>query len=261
MVNKYFILFFLAVGVLALSGCVEEKKTQTTVEDLKAKFLESSNSMKSYSFDSITTAESSGMKFDIPMSGKVDIPNKKAYISTEMLGMKTEMYMINDTVYMKNMEIWTKISEKAEFEDKWKQSNQYNANIELLRDAKAEITGEEDIRGEKCYVLKVTPDVKKFFRQIMSQSGEVNEKELEEVEKSITEMSVKFWISEKTRYIAKTDMLMKMNIDVTGTKMDVNMRMVMNIYDYNKPMAIEPPEEALNAGEFDFEMPPQIPPE
>lgn len=264
METKYFLAVFLAVAILAVSGCVEQKtpegELKITADDLKTKVLESSKEVKSYAFDGLMSVESQGMKFDVPMSGKVDTQNKKSYISTKMMGIDMEVYVLGNTAYTKSMGAWMKVTEKSGTEGQWKQSNQYEGNLELFKDAKVEITGEEDVKGEKCYSLKITPDTKKAIERMMQQSGEVSEEQIKMFGESVKEMVVKFWVSKKTYYVMKSEITMKLSVESQGQKMDMNMSMIMNMYDYNKPVEIQIPEEALNAEEYNPKTPPGMPP-
>lgn len=254
--GKYFLAVFLAVFILAVSGCFEQNMSP---EDLKNKVLESSKGVKSYSFDSLTNAETQGIKFEIPMNGTFDFANKRLHVKTEANGGDVEVYVFENAAYVNSMGFWTKMATEDEIKGMWAQLNQYDENVKLLSDSKIQISGEEDIRGEKCYVVKLTPDKNKFFNRMTGQTNDSANEEMQNISDSIKNISATLWVSKKTYYITKSFMAMNMTIKQMDVEMDAYIGMTINLYDYNKPVSIQPPEEALNAKEFELPpMPPQI---
>jgi len=224
-------------------------------------------------------------------SGTVDETNKKMKLVVmttmqlpeeakmpETREMKMDIYFINNTLYMK-MDLgipeipakWTKMEMPEEY---WESQNQIGQQMELLNVSKVELLEGEKVNDVDCYVLKLTPDIEKYWETVMKQEGlgelmqSLRQNDSFDIGKLIKEMSLKQWIAKGTKFPMKTEVQIIMvmssadlNIPETEEEFTMTMDQRTNIvfYDYNKPVTIEVPKEAENATEFPVM--PIIPPE
>ena len=191
------------------------------------------------------------MTMDIPELGKQD--------------MVTEVYLVGGWIYT-SVDI-PEIGEqwiKMEFsEDIWQQQSQIEQQIELLKTAvEVDYLGSEAVNGTDCYVFKVVPSME-ALGELLSQQvsgmggmdfGQLNLADL------IKEMSVKEWIARDSYRVMKAEVGMVMEMrpaDVGATeadfeKMTMDMNIVQRLYDYNQPVSITLPPEALEAQEMPY---------
>lgn len=77
--------------------------------------------------------------------------------------MATEMYLLNDTMYMKVDGSWTKIIlVGTSLEALWAQQNEMERQNEELNNSTVTLLGRENVNGIDCYKFEVVPDLKAF---------------------------------------------------------------------------------------------------
>jgi len=83
-----------------------------------------------------------------------------------------EMYLVNNTLYLKmglgipQLPVqWTKREMPDEF---WASQNQLGLQMELLNISEVELLEDEKVNGVDCYVLKIEPDMNKFWDSTMA---------------------------------------------------------------------------------------------
>ncbi len=270
-------------AVMMFSGCVEKEK-KMSVADIKAEVLANAEETDTYKFDMAVTMKMllSNETNDTEMTtisngrGVLDVVGKKMKLymntsmetneTTEVQGpMEMEMYLINTTMYMK-MDLgipglppqWTKMEMPDE---SWTSQNQLEQQMELLEISEVELLADEELNGVDCYVLKIVPDMEKFWNSTMaavmgrSTQGLAPGIDLRKILKS---MSTKEWISKATMYPKKTQMAVRLVVrsedlaipdTVERFTMTANEEVEMLFYDYNQPVSIELPEAAEAAAE------------
>ena len=270
-------------AVMMFSGCVEEEE-KMSVADIKAEVLANAEETDTYKFDMAVTMKMllSNETNDTEMTtisngrGVLDVVGKKMKLymntsmetneTTEVQGpMEMEMYLINTTMYMK-MDLgipglppqWTKMEMPDE---SWTSQNQLEQQMELLEISEVELLADEELNGVDCYVLKIVPDMEKFWNSTMaavmgrSTQGLAPGIDLRKILKS---MSTKEWISKATMYPKKTQMAVRLVVrsedlaipdTVERFTMTANEEVEMLFYDYNQPVSIELPEAAEAAAE------------
>ena len=270
-------------AVMMFSGCVEEEE-KMSVADIKAEVLANAEETDTYKFDMAVTMKMllSNETNDTEMTtisngrGVLDVVDKKMKLymntsmetneTTEVPGpMEMEMYLINTTMYMK-MDLgipglppqWTKMEMPDE---SWTSQNQLEQQMELLEISEVELLADEELNGVDCYVLKIVPDMEKFWNSTMaavmgrSTQGLAPGIDLRKILKS---MSTKEWISKATMYPKKTQMAVRLVVrsedlaipdTVERFTMTANEEVEMLFYDYNQPVSIELPEAAEAAAE------------
>jgi len=177
--------------------------------------------------------------------------------------MATEIYLVGGWMYMKMSipemgEQWMKLPLTEEM---WQQQSQIDQQIELLKTA-VEIKSlpDEAVNGTDCYVFQIVPSMEALGELLSQQAlgmegmdfGQLNLADL------FKEMSVKEWIAKDTYRVMKAEVAMVLEMrpaDVGATEADFEkMTMDINVgerlYDYNQPVSITLPQEALDAPEM-----------
>jgi len=205
-------------------------------------------------------------------TGVMDMANREMQMRMNMtvdrpeLGkqeMATEVYLVGEWMYT-GVDIpeigkqWVKMEFSEEI---WQQQSQVEQQIELLKTA-VEIKSlpDETVNGTDCYVFQVVPSMEALGELLSQQAlgmegmdfGQFNLADL------FKEMSIKEWIAKDSYWVMKTevDMVMEMRpADVGATeadfeKMTMDINIVERLYDYNQPVSITLPPEALNAPEM-----------
>ena len=208
-------------------------------------------------------------KMSLEMTSSLEMPDK-AEMPDGPMEMTMEMYLVDNAMYMKmDMGIpeipvqWTKIDMPEGYDDSWDSQNQMEQQIELLNISEVDLLKAETVNGVDCYVLKITPDMEKYSEFLMKQGGmsELMQGMQEDFDigKLIKSMSITQWIAKDTLFPMKTEMQIKMVIssedlnipDAEETfTMTLDQSTILVFYDYNKPVNLELPEDAKNAGAF-----------
>lgn len=279
------------VAVAMFAGCIEEEQMSTA--EIKAMVLATAENIDTYKFDldmtqkTLISNETSDMEITTISTGKgaADNINEKLMMEMTMtmkmpekaempdtMEMKMDMYFINNTMYTKmDMGIpglptqWTKMEMPEGYEESWESQNQVDQQMELLKVSEMELLEDEKVNDVDCYVLKLTPDIEKYWDIMMKQEGmselmqNLQQNVSFDIGEMIKEMSLKYWIAKDTKFPMKTEMQIKMvmssedlNIPETEEEftMTMDQRTDMVFYDYNKPVTIELPKEAESAAGF-----------
>jgi hypothetical protein len=129
---------------------------------------------------------------------------------------------------------------------------------EMMEVAHATITGSEKIDGVDCYVVELTPDMDEIWDMVMHQmqmaGTGMSDVPVENFDEMVESFSVKYWIAKDTYYLAKSEMIVKMEItpeamgvyDEEGS-VSLDMNMSLHMFNYNKELSFELPSEAEDA--------------
>jgi hypothetical protein len=143
----------------------------------------------------------------------------------------------------------------------WEQQNQLEQQIELLRSA-TEINAlpDQTVDGTECYVFEVVPDIEALGNLLNQQASGMGGVDFSQFNLAdlFDEMTIKEWIAKDTPRVFKSEVYMRMHVlpeDVGAAeadfdKMVMDMNMTTRLYDYNQPVSIELPPEALEAEEM-----------
>jgi len=266
------------VVVFSFAACAGGPSAQEII----AGVTESLDDITSYQFDMDMTmdmaGEAEGEAFEMTMtmgfSGALDLENRqvRADITMSMvvpgedeMEVGMEIYIIDDMGYMMTdmleMEpTWMKeeISE-ADWEEVSEGMRLAEPQLELLQGAQVEVIGSETVKGIDCYVFQLIPDMGQLWQTVMQHTRVAGEEILPEVEEIFLEevfrsFSVKQWVAKDTYFITKAeiDMVMELTPEAMGFpeeegEMTMNITMTLLAYDYNEPVSIELPPEALEA--------------
>ena len=260
------------IGLVVIStGCMDEKKTlsESDMENIKEKILESQNKIETYKMSMAMdmTMESGGMDMSVDSSaeGEVDNRNHKMQMSMgmnmPMLGeTNMEMYFIEDTMYM-GMEMmgrteWVKTElGETEKENIWNQQSYIEKEMGMIKNSKVELSGDEKVRGVDSWVIKITPDKNSLEEYVMSEmsqsSSELDEDEMPGMD--FKNIEIKYWIAKDSYFITKQEAQMDfaMTDEKSGESMNIEMDVSVELYDYNEPVNIVLPKDALNAKSSD----------
>jgi hypothetical protein len=176
-----------------------------------------------------------------------------------------DMYVVENTMYVKtNLPLlgdqWLKVPANA------KTSEVYNPNMvgEQLKmlESPAEIKflRYETVDGSDCYVFQVVPDIPKIVdwlgQQQMSGTG-FDPQKIKNIADAFKNISFDVWIARDSELVKKVDgnLLIDYTADESGSSgafdnIKMNLTAGMRLYDYNIPVTIELPSEALNAIEL-----------
>ncbi|MFH1775860.1 MAG: DUF6612 family protein [Chloroflexota bacterium] len=190
------------------------------------------------------------MTVNVPGEGKQELP--------------TEAYLVSGWMYTR-VDIpgagpyWMKLEMPDEM---WGEQNQLDQNRQLLETAEeVNSLGSEEINGIDCYVVEVVPGaeaLRTMFSQIeIPGIGGTDLAELNMAD-MVKEMSFTEWVAKDSYLFVKTEQHILMEIrpgdigagDEDFKKITANIDTGVVFYDYNVPVSIELPEEALEAAEI-----------
>ncbi|MEA3255265.1 MAG: DUF6612 family protein [Candidatus Altiarchaeota archaeon] len=243
------------ISVLILSGCIDEQKetpspTGLTAEEVRDKSIDAIDNVKSYAFDidmsiSAPVKEQGKATMDMTGEGRVDIENKRVYNKMDMgtMGMttSTETYIIDNMAYIKSPSAgWMK---KEAGTDMWETQDIVKSQKELMKDIEVTLSGSEKVNGVDCYILVMKPSRDELIQLLTQEIGDTSSISATEAGEKIRSMEVREWIAKDTSLTRRSVTIMQ--IEAEGKLVD--MTLITDIYDYNKPMNIELPEEAKDA--------------
>ena len=272
---------FLFTGLMA--GCNGQSANSEEVNKIVSNILETNAAVENYKVDlSIQQdfhLEATEDNADIPDSmtltssgnGMLDIANAdmqmKLTTNIAMAGESgqsgtVETYIVDGYVYSKypTPEGGTEWVKMAMPEGMWDKQNQLVQQAEMLKTADSiKYLGEESIDGVECYVVEIDPSnqaIEKLLSQIdMPVTSSQLKTELSNIFKDLV---FKEWISIDSYLITKTQQhaiieLEPGDIGLESSefkKMTVDLEIEMKLYDYNTPVSIELPAEAMDAREI-----------
>ena len=178
----------------------------------------------------------------------------------ETICMETEMYIINNTMYMKmdmsailpNLSLWLK---QELTEGDWESEDLLGQQRELLNCSNVTLLDDAEVNGVDCYVLKIVPD-EKCWEILMNQSSIMEQSEMgmemqnisDIVNQSLSNMTLTEWIAKDTMFVMKSEAAMDMTMNPdTEEEANVAMDYTMTFYDHNVPVTIVLPPEAESA--------------
>lgn len=250
-----------------------------SAEQVKAWTLDSTENVSSHTYEMETnmiisiTAENETGKMEMLMEteSSVDIGKQKAKSTTQMemesasgnglfgenkldkSEISTITYIIENSMYTKtsigeNRPGWIK-SELPFREDIWRKNVQLGQQEKLLRSSDVSKLEDEEIEGQRCYVIEVYPNPENLLNVLSSRSRMTNPLENMpfDLGKLIENVTLKEWISKNNNLLKKTRAKIKINMDFMGVKMTENITMDITYRNYNEPVEIELPKEAENA--------------
>jgi len=273
---------FVSVLVIALMasllvGCADKELTQEDLEQLVNDVLVANAKVQTVKFDMNTTTKMEMIGGPQPEgatmvgegTGAIDSANREMQLIMDMdidvpgkakQSMPMESYLVDDWMHIKvSVEEkgaqWMKMPLPDEM---WDSQSAISQQIELLQTAKeVNFLGSEDVNGMDCYVVEMVPSAEALNKMLSQmQMPDIEEADFSHLSFAdmIKEMSFKQWIAEDGYLIMKseTHVLMEISAEDVGTTVDefqkitADQTSVMLFYDYNEPVSIELPADALD---------------
>jgi len=274
------ILLVLVLIVAVFAGCIGEKKTSAeeimlattdVVSDLDTYryLITMDQAVKFSNLTGMGIAE--GEKMSLSWAGAINLTGKSTMenstITLKSLGgnqsveKQRETYHQDDMIYQKLGENWTRLQQPY---PKYgvERANQAKHLVEMLNRSEMEVVGSDKVDGVDCYRLEVHPDDDTGYGIMVGQIGSVDFRflfmiNLTELFINGSEMDWTVWIAEdtylpvrsqiNTKYMATADMMAVSPGDLGDLRLDFETDEVRRFYDYNVPLVIAPPGEAMNA--------------
>lgn len=219
-------------------------------------------------------SDAGGMTVAMEGSGVIDVVNKEMQMTMSMAmditgygeqEMEAETYIVDGWMYV-GTEVsglgyqWVKMEITEEI---WQQQLSVEQQVELLETAvDIDYEGTDTVNGVECYVFDIEPDMGTLGTILgggMSDLGlDFDEFALDDLYKELT---VKEWVAKDGCLVMRTEIkiVAEMSAEEAGAltgdfdKMAVTIELNMDCYDYNQPVSITLPPEALAAEETSLE--------
>jgi len=178
--------------------------------------------------------------------------------------MSAEMYMLTDWIYM-NLEMtgmgkqWVKTPVTEDVKEAFNMNVVDQQLMPLESMGEVEFLKYESVDGSQCFVLSIVPDIDAMkawleAQQITSTTADWDML----VGDMFNELSYKVWVDTETNLLKKMTMVVDMNLtasqvgatDTDFDSMTMHMELEMTLSDYNEPITIDLPDEALDAQEM-----------
>jgi len=269
--------------VLSFSACGEETEEEVELppaQEIVDGAVESFDNISTYQFEMdmtmYTTGEAVGeaIEHTVTMvnSGTLDLENQQMKTDLSMDAgdemMRVESYIIDGMVYAKpeapgEEPGWIKSEAPEEYWEMMTAVSGIKNYIELLKTAQVEVTGSEQVKGVDCYMLQLTPEMAELYQTAMNPVGGVGQAGMlapvpeELLEDMFRSYSAQTWIAKDNYFLMKAEIDMAIEttpelMDYLGEEVEVSIDTTISFlaYNYNQPVSIVVPEEALEAREM-----------
>jgi len=182
----------------------------------------------------------------------------------------TEIYLLNDTMYMKVDGNWTRIIlASPSLNTLWKQENEIERQKEELNNSTITFLGYENVTGIDCYKIKVIPNLKAYSAIEEGYNIGIQESQASPLETSYLNLSNLFnntniseimWISKETHLPVKVNISMNMTLspgelgiptkEAENIKMTIDTSEIVTFSGFNRSINITLPEDAKSATSF-----------
>lgn len=250
---------------LGLSGCQKEP----TAQEIASRTVAAYSAVKTYAASENVTATTEVVGGDRP--GKTtrsqdsarltDIADKRMKIATNQHGwpgpgMQTSIdtYILSDWWYGKfdvlevvdkDHEIWVKMELEERY---WADQDRLAQQIKLLRTAtEVTLVGSESVNGIDSYVLEIKPDWQVLTEWLSLQPPWRGPDHLD-LRNLSRSLSIRQWIAKDTHLLLRAEIEAVYGmVPFDFSRSTVELKGQVNFYDYNKPVKIELPEDAVKA--------------
>jgi hypothetical protein len=265
----------LSFGLVAFAGC--GSLPQEEIDSIIDGALNADYDTVSFEMTMPMTAEVKGgespgtMTSDMSGNGVFDVVNQAMWMdmSVDMeiqdVGSQeitAEAYVLDGWMYV-GVEIpdvgmqWMKM---AMTEEIWQQQNGVDTYLELMATAvEVKYKGDETVNGVACYVFEIEPDMGVLSDLLVTQTSSVGMGMVDlsgfDIGELYKELSVKEWVAKDSYLLQRVeiDMVMEMSPVEAGysggdfDKMTMDIGIVMRFFDYDQPVTVILPPEALEA--------------
>jgi hypothetical protein len=277
--KKILLLSLALVLSFALAGCGEglpqEEIDQIITNVTNAQFDTVSFDMEMpMTIKVVGGSEAGTMTMDVDGSGAMDLVNEEMQMTMNMAmdipemgeqDMAAEVYIVGGWMYtMMDIPVvgeqWMKMEATEEI---WQQQSQVEPLVEFLKTAvEIDYLGSKTVDGTECYLFEIVPDMEVLGGLLSQETSGMGMMDFSQFDLAdlYKDLSVKEWIAKDSYLLMKVEVEMVMEMsasDVGGIaddfdKMTVDVKMVETFYDYNQPVSIELPPEALDAEEMPY---------
>jgi hypothetical protein len=279
MTKKYIFSAFAAALVFSasLSGCAQKVSAQEItnrtleafpgVNTVRMSMQSTFDTASAGSSSSFTMSTTQSMTAEIQTSPPAMHAIMNISLNTSPLGnlnVSTTLYLIESWMYAStnltgSVNAWTKYQLKPE---DWTSQNQLEQQAEFLKSAvQVSLVGSEKVEGVECFVLDVKPDLvalSEFMNAQESGSGvdgiDFSRFDLVKIFKTY---SIKEWVAKDNYLLQKAEMKVVMDLSQqevmptsSAEKATFTIKSTIYFHDYNKPVNITLPPEALAAKEY-----------
>jgi hypothetical protein len=274
----------------AFVGCAEKEEPLTSeeIDQIITEAVNGLADAETYKFDMdlsvsmeiVGGTDPGTMSIGANATGAIDNVNEEMHMLMDITvnmpeqdeqEMGVEIYIVGGWVYVKMSipelgEQWLKMGLTPEM---WEMQKLTEQQMELLETAmNIELVGSESVGGVDCYIFEITPDMGKFVAYLSEMLGMqgLSSEGMEAFgwlfgdlfEDMFKELSIKEWIAKDSSLFVKAEVHMVIEVspeDVGATaedfqKVTMDMDIGMAAHDYNEPVSIELPPEALDALEI-----------
>lgn len=201
----------------------------------------------------------------MPLTLDVDATNVP-FMGDQSESVSVAIYIVDGCMYMKSDGGWIKMELP---QDRWEgevESLPVGELTDMLAFAEIEYQGSETVNDVDCYKFQVTPDMVKLaeyvFEQFQEEGTDTVDFDLSDLEAvgeilSSFDVDCTYWIAKDSNLLMQIDLDMSGELsseDIEGIGADADFGSDMNItidlsmnmkFDYNQPVNIELPNEAL----------------
>ena len=255
------------IFVLVFASMCEEKETEITKENIGEKVAEAYKDVETYSMDTemtvTVTGNVDGEEKTITVINKQESvydrknSRQKHHSKVTMSGegmnytVEEEIYLFGKTLYIKILGDWYKkeLEEPPELDD-------VRSFRELFSNSEISEMKEVTYGGEKVYYVTLTPTLSKMVetfektQKLYRELGIGNEMTLGDLEESVEDFKIHYWISKKDLLIVKMqiELNQRYSEEIEGNG---HTEIVALITGYNKYPDIKLPEDAKYAEDWD----------
>jgi hypothetical protein len=262
----------LAFALVTFVGC--EELSQEEIDQIITNVVSAQYDTVNFDMEMPMTMKAVGgsepgtMTMDVDGSGVIDLANEEMKMTMNMAmdipgvgeqEMAAEIYIVGDWMYTKMDllglgEYWTKMELTEEM---WQQQSQIEPLVEFLATAvKIDYLGTKTLNGTECYLFEVVPDMGELGELLAQGTSGMGIMDFGQL--NLTDLyknfSCKEWIAKDSYLLMRVELEMVMEMSGTDDfgEITVDVTMVENFYDYNQPVSIELPPEALEAEEMPY---------
>ena len=269
----------LSFALVTLVGC-GEKLPQDEIDQIIANVISAEYDTVSFDMEMPMTmkvvggSEAGTMTMDVDGSGVIDLANEEMRMTMNMVmdipgvgeqDMDAEVYIVGGWMYTKMAllglgEQWSKMEVT---EETWQQQNQVEPMVEFLETASGvNYLGSKTVNGTECYLFEIVPDMEELGALLGQETTSMGMLDFSQFDIAdlYKRLSVKEWIAKDSYLLMKVEieMVLEMSASDLGAtaddfdKMTMDVKIVEIFYNYNQPVSIDLPEEALGAEEMPY---------
>ncbi|MGD9117550.1 MAG: hypothetical protein PVJ08_02300 [Dehalococcoidia bacterium] len=270
----------LSFSLVAFVGC-KDNLTQEEIDEIIANVTSAEADTVSFDIDVPLSVKVSGgpeagtMTASVTGSGVMDMVEEEMQMTMDMAmdvpdegeqEISAEIYFVDEWMYA-GVDIpgfgdqWLKMEAT---EGMWQQQCPLEQQLALWEGAvEVKSLGSETVNGVECYVYQIKPDMEALSDMLAQETSGMGMEDFMDfgqfdLADMFTELSVKEWLAQDSYLPMKMEVkiVMEVSADEFGvtdsdfSEATIDVEVNMNLYDYNQPVSIELPPEALDAEEM-----------